>query len=554
MLDARSPYRLHLAQNLSLIILSLFFLPLSTFLLFASYVARPFFTNEGVVRKRIRRSVNGRDPSFRPKTILVTGVGMSKGLFLARAFYKAGHNVIGADFEPDGIPVCGRFSKALRRFYSLPKPGEKAGAAYYIDAMLRIARKEKVDLWVSCSGVASAVEDGQAKEVLERRSDVRCIQFDVATTQMLHEKDTFIAQTERLGLPTPETHNVTSRAAVHKVLHESPRTKKQYIMKSVGMDDASRGDMTLLPKRTVSETYSHVSAIPISDKKPWVLQQFIKGKEYCTHALIINDKVKVFVACPSSELLMHYDALPSDSVLSRAMLRFTEEFVRRSDANMTGHLSFDFLVEEAVSEKGAQLALLPIECNPRAHTAVVLFHGQEQAVSEAYLSALTPRANGITTTTTTTTTTDWLSVNGNPPNAQPNNNNNRDLTPPTTPTRPNTINSHACPATSPSSSPITPTTPHPPKFYWLPHDLVSLLLLPLLSLLRRETTIAEYRNNCKSFIEHVLWWKDGTYEVWDPLPAWWLYCGYWPGVFARAVLGGGRWTRVNVSTGKVFGC
>ncbi|KAF6226796.1 hypothetical protein HO173_012300 [Letharia columbiana] len=536
MLDARSPYRFHFAQNASLVALSLLLLPFSTLLLFASVVARPFLSNEDAARKRIRRSASGGNSSFRPKTIIVTGVGMTKGLFLARAFYKAGHNVIGADFEPNGIPVCGRFSKAVRTFYSLPKPNEKSGAAYYIDALLHIVRKEKVDLWVSCSGVASAVEDGQAKEVLERRSDVRCIQFDVLTTQMLHEKDTFIAQTQRIGLPTPETHNVTSRAAVHRVLHESPKTKKQYIMKSVGMDDASRGDMTVLPKRTVSETYNHVSAIPISGKKPWVLQQFIKGREYCTHALIVNNEVKAFVACPSSELLMHYEALPSDSALSCAMLRFTEEFVQRSGSNMTGHLSFDVLVEEVVSEKGAQLALLPIECNPRAHTAVVLFQGQEKAMSEAYLTALTPQING---------TSERPLTNGSP-DAQP------DTYAPVTPTkiRPN-INGYTR-SRPESSAPVTPA--NPARYYWLGHDLVTLLLLPLLSLLSGHITISAYLHGCRTFLEHVLLWRDGTFELWDPLPAWWLYHGYWPGQFLAALVERRKWSRVNVSTCKIFGC
>lgn len=538
MLDARSPYRLHFAQNVSLITLSLLFLPLCTFLLFASYVVRPFLSNEDAARKRIRRGASGRNPIFRPKTILVTGVGMAKGLFLARAFHKAGHNVIGADFEPSGVPVCGRFSKALRRFYRLPKPNESAGAAYYIDGLLHIVREEKVDLWVSCSGVASAVEDGQAKEVLERRSDVRCIQFDVLTTQMLHEKDTFVAQTQRLGLPVPETHNVTSRAAVHRVLHESPRTKKQYIMKSVGMDDVSRGDMTVLPKRTVSETYNHVSAIPISGKKPWVLQQFIKGREYCTHALVVNNEVKAFVACPSSELLMHYEALPSESALSRAMLRFTEEFARRSGGNMTGHLSFDFLIEEAVSEKGARMALLPIECNPRAHTAVVLFHGQENALSQAYLAALTPQTNGVGERPDP--------IHGDPDDAQ------SVISPTPSKPRPN-INGHAPPSPSSSSAPVTPS--NPPRYYWLGHDLVAFLLLPLPSLLlHRRTTASAYLHACASFLEHGLLWRDGAFELWDPLPAWWLYCVYWPGQFLAALLQGRRWSRVNVSTCKVFGC
>ena len=42
---------------------------------------------------------------------------MAKGLRIARAFYQAGHRVIGADFEPYSIPVSGRVSKALANFY-----------------------------------------------------------------------------------------------------------------------------------------------------------------------------------------------------------------------------------------------------------------------------------------------------------------------------------------------------------------------------------------------------------------------------------------------------
>ncbi|KAK4696225.1 hypothetical protein P7C71_g1655, partial [Lecanoromycetidae sp. Uapishka_2] len=513
MLTGSSSLRLHLGQNAALFILSILFLPLSTFILFASYVARPFLSNQNASRRRIRYSPH--TPTFHPRTILVTGVGMSKGLTLARSFYLAGHNVIGADFEPYGIPVCGRFSRSLHKFYAIPKPNASDGSIYYINALLRIIQNEKVDLWVSCSSVASAVEDGQAKEVLERRSDCKCIQFDVHTTRMLHEKDTFIAETLRLGLPVPETHNVTSRAAVHKVLHESPRTKKRYIMKSVGMDDASRGDMTVLPRRTLSQTYDHLSKVPIAKDKPWVLQEYVKGEEYCTHALVIENEVKVFVACPSSELLMHYESLPSDSALSKAMLRFTAEFVKRSGREMTGHLSFDFLIEEKITEKGAEMGLVPIECNPRAHTAVVLFEGMEKQMTEAYIFATKPQKQ-------------------------------QKLVKPD-------MNGHSGgDAERTDEKPVMPK--YSTKYYWVGHDLVEFVVYPLLQLLFRQLTLAAYLQGCTTFLEHILLWKEGTYELWDPLPAWWLYQVYWPGQFLACILQRRKWSRVNVSTCKIFGC
>lgn len=509
MLDSTSAGQLHFLQNISLILVSLLFLPLSTFVLLCSYAVQPIYAHN-VARRHVRRSL-----SFCPKTVLVTGVGMTKGLTLARMFYDAGHDVIGADFESYGVPVSGRFSRALRRFYTLPKPTEKDGSAYYIHDLLQIVQRERVQIWISCSGVASAVEDGQAKEVLERRSDCIAIQFDVASTRTLHEKHTFVEHTRSLGLPAPETHNVTSRAAVHKVLNASPsrgtKARKQYIMKSVGVDDAFRGNMTLLPRRTTSETYHHVSNIPISGSKPWVLQQYIRGKEYCTHALVVNGHIKAFVACLSAELLMHYEALPPTSALSRSMLRFTKEFAARSPGNMTGHLSFDFLVDESVTEKGLDMVLQPIECNPRAHTAVVLFNGLGQEMATAYLSALDPipYMNGTSEPQLSDPDTEYDGI-------------------------------------------LAPT--RPAQYYWLGHDIVTLLLLPVFSLLQGKKGIRTYMQGIQQLVNHVLFWKEGTFEAWDPLPWWWLYQIYWPGIFLASALRGQKWSRVNVSTGKVFEC
>ncbi|KAL8742733.1 MAG: hypothetical protein Q9190_004826 [Brigantiaea leucoxantha] len=487
MLTATSPWRRHFAQNALLI-----------------------------RRKQIRSS-----PTFRPHVILVTGVGMSKGLALARQFHRAGQDVIGADFESSGVPVCGRFSKALKQFYTLPRPNDQDGSAHYIRTLLDIIRREDVSLWVSCSGVASAVSDGEAAEIVTRKSRCRCIQFDVNTTSTLHEKDTFTDRTRELGLPVPETHNVTSREAVHRVLNRTKSrsghrdNRKSYIMKSVGMDDASRGNiMTLLPRRTVSETYNHVSKIPISVAKPFILQQYILGQEYCTHALVIHNQVIAFVACPSSELLMHYEALPPMSALCQAMLAFTKEFCVRSGGDMTGHLSFDFLIEEKVKEDGVEARLQAIECNPRAHTAVLLFQTLDMEVTSAYLSALIKESEIF---------------NGN-------------------------ANGHLkeLPPADKEDAIIIPQQPQ--RYYWIGHDVVELFFHPLLSLLMRQISVYEFLKRVVVLWQHILMWKDGTFEMWDPLPWWWLYHVYWPAQFLACILQGRRWSRINVSTGKMFEC
>lgn len=522
MLNGASPPSLHFLQNIALILLTLIFLPLSTIILVFSYVGQSLFTSVDTSRRRIRRH-----PSFSPKTILVTGVNMNKGLALARSFYEAGHDVIGADFEPYGVPIPGRFSRSLRKFERLPQPVEKDEAVAYFDTLVRIIHREQVDLWVSCSGIFTAVEEARAKEVIEQRSSCVAIQFDVATTSALHQKHIFLQRTQDLGLPVPETHHVTSKNDVLQLLHgpaasesvasKSPTASRiKYIMKTVGVEDAFRADMTLLPLRTLSETENHISPLPISNSNPWVLQEFIQGEEYCTHALIINSVVKAFVACPSSNLLMRYKALPSRSSLSIAMQRFTQEFVARSEAGMTGHLSFDFMIKEVASETGVHLGLRVIECNPRAHTAVVLFAGRSQELTEAYLSALPPHMDDDGHFDP------YLIQRQSLSNASDGN----------------------------QETILTPRE-NQPNVYWIGHEIVTLLFLPFV---QRTFSPLKYLVNIATLLQRVLFWTDGMFAIWDPLPLWWFYHVYWPGILVACAWTERKWSRLNVSTGRILEC
>ncbi|OAL38082.1 hypothetical protein AYO20_02534 [Fonsecaea nubica] len=543
MLQSTSPLLAHRLQNASLLVLSLVFLPLDTLILLVSLVACRVFPSKVISNREAARH---RDASFTRRKVLVTGVGMTKGLALARLFYEAGHDVIGADFEPDGAWACGRVSAAVGKFYRLEQPNAKAGAAPYIQTLLDVVTREKVELWISCSGVASAVEDGMAKEIVEARTACKAIQFDVETTQTLHEKHSFMAHTKDVvGLTVPETHEVTSRGAVLDVLRAAPQGRK-YIMKTIGVDDAVRGDLTLLPKKCERETVEHLARLNISGETPWILQEFIQGREYCTHALVVAGWVKAFVACPSAELLMHYHALPAESPLSRAMLAFTQIYAASGGTVFTGHLSFDFMVRE--DQDGGkdgrrnadprEIVLYPIECNPRAHTAVVLFNGRTSTSTS-------------TRTAATTMVQAYLSIFED-------------------------VGHHHLNRTADSDIDIVhPVTQD--KYFWTGHDLVTLVLLPtsslFLTLFSALASVSVSRSGAPSstgigirasfthliqsytlFLHRLLTWRDGTYEPWDPLPWWWLYHVYWPVRFWACLRDGRKWSRVNVSTAKMFEC
>lgn len=521
MLQGSDSYFKHGIQNLALMNLSILFLPFDTFILIWSLILSYVFHS----RVENRRAAARNKSSFQPKTVLVTGVGMTKGLAIARNFYEAGHDVIGADFEVSGTLVCGRVSKSLQEFVPLSKPSAKDGPHLYIQGLLDIIKNRGVDLWVSCSGVASAVEDGQAKEIIEARTKCKAIQFDVNMTQTLHEKHTFIAYTQEIGLTVPETHTIINRAAVDAALRDAPKDR-QYIMKPIGMDDSHRGDMTLLPKQTPEETSKHLSKIKISEKAAFILQQYIKGREFCTHSIIVKGRVKAFVACPSAELLMHYEAIPPESKLSREMLKFTQTYAKAGGESFTGHLSFDFFVEDAqltdlYTNPEAEITLYPIECNPRAHTAVALFNGTP-AMADAYLSLL----DSSSLSTSSSSSSSYVEVaanrNGN-----------------------GTTNDHI----------VTPAHLST-RYFWIGHDLTTLLILPLLSLitLQPDSSFLAIGQGIDTSLDRLLFWKDGTYEVWDPLPWWWLYHVYWPWQFILSVWMGKKWSRINVSTCKMFEC
>lgn len=402
---------------------------------------------------------------------------MSKDLAIAHSFYRAGHKVIGADFEPYYILVRGSFSRSISRFYrvSKPKPAPK-GAQRYIQDLVDIVKKEGVELWV-CSGVASAIKDGEAKEVLEKVTGCKAVQFPVDVTARLHEKDSFIENTKRLGLNVPETISIRSEADAMTFSYEGKEGRK-YILKATGMDDSIRADMSLLPLSTSEETRRHIASLKPSPSRPFVLQQFISGPEYCTHSIVIRGRIKAFTACRSLELLMQYRAMDPESPLFKTFLRYTEEYAEKMGEEFTGHFSIDFLVDgQGVDgrEKGVDElmeTIFPIECNPRAHTAAILFADKSEEIAAAYLSLLGEVGSE---------------------------NENKGIVIPSSDT---------------------------PGYYWIGHDLITRLLLPVLYWLHGSMGTVGVLGSWIEFLDHLLFWKDGTYEIWDPWPMWWLYVVY----------------------------
>ncbi|KAL5001368.1 hypothetical protein BDV10DRAFT_199244 [Aspergillus recurvatus] len=480
--------------NILLILLSLTFLPITATITIAILVF------DYVSNTPQRTRFEGESS---PKTILVTGVSMAKGLAIARLLAEeTPHRVIGADTEPIPFTSPGRYSRSIAKFYRLesPRPDDSKP---YLNALLGVMRKEGVHLWISCSSVVGAAEDGEVMAMAKSEFGRECfqaVQFDSGTVKKFHEKDTFIEYIKSLELPVPESHRCTSATEVETLLNKGKDEWKKFIMKPVGVNDKARGKMmTLLPlDGDPAATSSYLTTLDISKSTPYLLQEYIIGEEYCTHSLVVRGQVKAFVACASSDMLMHYRALPPNSPLSVKMLEFTKVVAEHGGQDFTGHLSFDFLVQG----QGEEARLSPIECNPRAHTAVVLFLNTPE-MANAYLSCFDYDFDG----------------------------------------RPRHGNSNIVVPAMPSYS-----------TYWIGHDLVALLIIPVVTWLRGERSTEQTKQSLWTFLHHVLYWRDGTWLSWDPVPFFVLYHVYWPARFVESLLQEHKWSRINVSTTKVFEC
>ena len=429
-----------------------------------------------------------------------------------------------------GVLPIGRLSFSVSKYCRLKFGVDEDD---YAQQLLQIMRLHDIDVWVSCSGVATAMSDALVvSKVAEQGLGCKLFQFDTTATSILDNKMSFMKQTSAFDLPCPAFYSIPPNFSMEIVQDvvtkmqedhdrnpdDNPDDKPDYnprrfIIKNEAMDDSTRGVLPIFAVHQEPESLFNTLFL-LGPSQSWVLQELLNiNEEYCTHAVVVEGKVKAFTACPSDSILLHYDydALPPDDHRFIEMLSFTKTFAGKMQAkygNFTGHLSFDFLARFGDGVR----PLLPIECNPRCHTATVNFGGKERELVIAYLKR--HKNHRI------------VSKHGS--NQSPN---------------------------ETESEIVFPIDEYKGMgYYWITHDLVVLGLLPLINLLRypSDQSFHELAYHWYCFLWHLCLWKDAAFEWWDPLPWFLLNHIVWPWNLLVMAWKGERWTQLNVSTMKVF--
>ena len=300
--------------------------------------------------------------SHRKETVLLTGGKMTKALQLARLFKQEGYRVVLAETSKYRL-TAHRFSRAVDEFVVIPSPAD--GETIYTEGLLRAVKKAKATYFVPVASPVASVADAKANEELSRHC--RVIHWTQEDVEILDNKFLFCKKAQEFGLKAPQVFNITQRSQIE----EFPFSDyvNPFILKSIPYDSVERLDMRTLPHEGLSE---RLDALTISTQHPWVLQEFIRGEEFCTHGTVIDGKLTVYCCCKSSPFQVNYEHVEEPEIK-----QWVETFVEHFGG--TGQMSFDFI-------KTPEGEVLPIECNPRTHSAITTFY-EDPRVPTAYIRA-----------------------------------------------------------------------------------------------------------------------------------------------------------------------
>jgi predicted ATP-grasp superfamily ATP-dependent carboligase len=314
------------------------------------------------------------------RTVLVSGGKMTKALQLCRSFHDAGHRVVLV--ESGKYRFTGhRFSTAVDRFRTVPDVRDEG----YAEALVAIVEEEQVDVWVPVCSPAASLPDARAKALVSKHCEV--FHLDPETVEMLDDKHAFARTAAALGLPVPDTHLVTDPRQV--LDFDFSRSERTYILKSIAYDPVHRLDLTRLPFGPPEEMAAFVASRPISPANPWILQEFVEGREYCTHSTVRDGRLRVYLCCESSAFQINYAMVDKPQIRA-----WVERFV--SAEGLTGQVSFDFIEKPDGS-------VVAIECNPRTHSAITMLY-DHPGVADAYLGD----GMGVVVPTAASRPTYWL--------------------------------------------------------------------------------------------------------------------------------------------------
>ncbi len=291
------------------------------------------------------------------KKILITGSRAPVGLHLARLLNDLDHSIYTAESISRHLS---KKSNAIEKNFLIPKPNDDYEG--FISSLIKIIDEYNIDLIIPTSEETFHIAKSKSK--LEKYCTV--FTDDISKLEMLHNKWKFIQEFKKQGFLVPETWFFSSYKELSVFVNQLDDNYK-FVLKPVYSRFAS--NTHILRKK------DGLPSIEISDKKTWVLQEFIEGIQYCTYSIVHKGKIVAYTAYPTlytaglgANIYFKYEE-------NQAIFNIADKFIKEID--FTGQISFDF-----IQTKDGKI--YPLECNPRAISGLHLF-SKESDIDKAFL-------------------------------------------------------------------------------------------------------------------------------------------------------------------------
>lgn len=298
------------------------------------------------------------------RTVLVSCGSTIQALHLARNFYTAGARVIVCEVE--GLFGLARFSTAVSKFYTVPKPsGEHTQE--YVQALCDIVRKENVSYYIPVSATNTAYYDALAKPHLEQ---LNCVVFCPGMKEIWILDDILevLRRCHGAGISTPLFYPITSKEDIPKLYDSGLLKTGRYFMSSVGALGCRDRLKVNLPPFRQEYRMSH----EINDQRPWVIVQDLPGEHFLTCTTVKESHVVANVTCRVDNESGGLVPVEDEDVNQWIRQFFSKLRVLRQ---VSGHVSFRFVASEmsrTLVPVGCRVGVsLPYVCHTAVHPRLV---------------------------------------------------------------------------------------------------------------------------------------------------------------------------------------
>ena len=271
--------------------------------------------------------------------ILLTGGRAPATLELARAFHRAGHTVFMAESLRGHLSQP---SAAVKANFVVPAPRQNKEA--FLIALKHIIVENKIDILIPTCEEIFYVSMG--------RDELPCTVFaePIKKLNVFHNKWSFVVNAIGIDLYAPETILIANQ---DDVLHAYAHWRA-LILKPVYSRFAAR-TLIMPPLQKALST--------LKFETPWVAQEFLVGRQYCTYSVCHNGVVHAHTTYPTNFTAGPGATIVFEHVEHPAIFNWVKTFVREN--NFTGQIAFDF-IQTAAGQ------LYALECNPRATSGMHL--------------------------------------------------------------------------------------------------------------------------------------------------------------------------------------